>query len=666
MANANVIINNPEDTILFEIKAFLEEYKSSLNLTSKNVKIDCKFLLDHTPSLYDKLLDNPEELISLFKKALEEKYSLKDISIMLFGLNNPEEINNIRVINLDKLYNLRGVIKRLTNVFSRDISIKYECPSCGSFISIAQTKKKKQEPRKCSCGRKGSFIKVSKETKDVQELNLEELPEEIDGRQPKQLRVYLEGDLTDPDFSRRLQPGKKVEIIGIIKTLPTFMTRKDEELNLSEFMLEANNLISLEEEDDVNLSEEDIREIKEIAACDPLETLSLNVAPEIYGYQKIKKALVLQMVKGTPIKKSEGQISREDINVLLVGDPGTSKSTLLKSVQMRCPRSKMVVGTKSSKVGLTAAVKKDELSGEFSLEAGAMVLCSGSLLCLDELDKMGEEQFAELLEPMSMSIITVNKAGISATLPSKTSVLASANPEFGSFFNSEKPVAKQIKIPSPLLNRFDLIFIMKDVPNTKTDQEAINHIFEGYCKGNQATLSIDQFKKYITYCKKLNPTINPNLTKKFSDFYIKIRGMSVGNGAVGLPINLRNLEGLIRLSQASAKLRLKTEVEEKDFEIAKEIFEYSLSQIGYDPETGVFDNSIRTERVITSKRGKLEKIIFSLQSLSKRLGKHLPKEEIIKDISFLNLTNEEYDSLLDDLQEQGQIFSPKKGYYQLI
>lgn len=656
-----VLINKTTEERISRFKEFFEVYKKDINLTQNPITLDLNLLLQFNPGLYEEILDNPSLIINEMEVALEEKISFP-FKILLANINNEKQIRKIRSEDIEKLVSLKGIIKRITKVIPRAVSLIFECPACGAEITCLQIHKKKQEPTRCSCGRKGNFHLIETKNKNIQELNLEEISEELEGKQPQQIRVYLEGNLTEDTFSKKLRPGRKIEIIGQIDLLPPFMTPKDEESNLSEFMVYANNIIPLEEDDEIIISEEDKKQIMEIASNDPLSKLARSLIPEVYGNEQIKKAIILQLVKGVPKLKSDRTYTREDIHILLVGDPGLAKSITLKATQERTPGARMVIGTKTSRVGLGAMTIKNETLGTWELEVGNLILANNSLLCIDELDKMHKENLSELLEPMSSGCVTIAKAGIFAKLPSRTSILASANPIQGNY-DLMQPIAKQIDLPSPILNRFDLIFVMIDKPDIEFDKKAVEHVFNMQTKSIEPEIPTLLFKKYISYCRKLKPQLKPELSEKLKNFYINLRQRSKSKDEQGLPINLRNMEGILRLSEASAKLRFSNEVEIQDFDVAKSIFMYCLKQVGIDNETGMVDTSRVTERVPISKRGKVEKLREILYNLADRFGKEIPIEEI------LNKTTEfkswEVSDFLGELNRLGEIIEIRKGVFML-
>lgn len=657
------------------------------NFDTGELELDCEILKDYNVDLYEMLIKEPEKFIELSKEGIKETLEVFPgrfdsngniiesstlpknlLHFKIINLKNNIYISNIQHEHLNKLYTLNGIIKRLTKRIPRTKAISFECLSCGAKIKVIQTSKKIVIPSQCSCKEKKHFREIDSIKESIQELVLEEMPEEMGLNQPQQIRVYLEGELTSPDFSSKLQPGKRIEIIGIIKETPKFMKKSDIEENINEFILDAVNIESLEEEDDTIISEKDMEEITRISYSHPLDALSKNLAPSIYGHEMIKKAVVLQLVKSVKKQRGDGTFVRGDLHILLVGDPGVAKSHLLKATILRCPRARYASGTKSSTVGLTSMVKKDELTGTFSLEAGLIVLANGSLLCLDEMEKIEKENLSGLYEPLETQVVSVNKAGISASMKAETSLLAAANPSKGKFGLS-LPLATQIDLPPPLLNRFDLIFVIIDKGEESEDAKSVEHIFNTYCDGENCqgiTIESNLFKKYIAYARKIQPKINKELLGEIKEFYKKYRSLSHNNkGTSGIPINLRNVEALIRLSTAHAKLRLSEYVEKEDLEVARNIFEYSLKQVGFD-ESGVLDMSKLTEKVPYTKRSKMDRVIQIMITLTNRIGKLLPYAEIIQESEKIDINKYELNDLLEELKRIGQIYEPRKSYFELL
>jgi replicative DNA helicase Mcm len=297
---------------------------------------------------------------------------------------------------------IEGIVRQASDVRPQIVNAKFECPSCGTIISVLQVDKKFREPSRCSCGRKTSFKLISKEMVDAQRLVIEESPESMEGgEQPRRMSVFLKEDLVEPLMEERTTPGARIRIIGILKEVPIplqtggISTRFD-------LAIEANNVIPLEEtSEEIEVTEEEERQIKELAA-DPkiYEKLGGSIAPSIFGYDEIKLAIALQLLGGVRKNRSDKTHARGDIHILLVGDPGVAKSVLLKFVSGVAPKGRYIVGKAATQAGITATVVRDEFLRGWALEAGAMVLANHGVACLDEMEKMNEQDRSAMHEAM--------------------------------------------------------------------------------------------------------------------------------------------------------------------------------------------------------------------------------------------------------------------------
>ncbi len=645
-----------------DIIAKIEDIKSILNLNGDMATLDLIKLSEISPEITNEIYNMPKYVLDNIRNEL---HSISIKELRLINCHNKKEIKELRAKDLNTFISLKGVIKRITKVMPKIESLKFECPGCGNISTIPQgAKKTKITPKRCSCGRTGGFMEIGKNIIDIQEINLESLPEVSDG-QPQQIRVLLKDKLVDTTLNSNLRPGKRVEIVGLIDEMPGFMSNKSEDSILSEFMLHANNILSLEESSEVHVTEEDEKQIKEILKENPLQTLCDSLAPEIHGYDEIKKALILQMIKGVNKERSDGSKSRGDIHILLAGDPGVAKSRLAGFAEKKSPGSKTIIGTRTSKASLGAMAVKDELTGYWALEIGPLVQCNNSVLYLDELDKMNKEGVNELLEPLSSGQVTVNKAGISARLPSQTSVCAIANPKKGNY-DLEQPLARQIDIPSPIINRFDLIFVMVDKPDTKIDSNSIDHVFNSFIQKRESKIDVSMFKKIISYCRKLRPVLTPEIIEYLKPLYVNLRKQSDREKSNAIPINLRNIEGIIRLSEAHAKLRLSDKVEKVDFEEARKIFMYCLKQIGIENEIGMIDMSRTTEKIPTSHRSRKMKILEIINELKDDTNNFIGEHLIYDKAGKFNIERYEVTTFLNELRNDGEILSPRRGIYQIL
>lgn len=340
---------------------------------------------------------------------------------------------------------------------------------------------------------------------------------------------------------------------------------------------------------------------------------------------------------------------------------------ILKLISKIIPRGRYVSGKGVTGVGLTCSVTKDEeLMGGWVLEAGAMVLCHKGLIAIDEFDKMNKDDQIAMHEAMSVQTISVAKASIIATLPAQTSVLAAANPKHGRF-DPLRSIVEEIDIPETLLSRFDAKFLIRDIPSREMDEKLADYVIEA--RQNPETvkpvITPSFLRKYIAYARyNCSPQITDEAKEKIKEFYLYMRGLYGGSQDV-IAITLRQYEALLRLSEASARIRLSGKVEVVDAERAIKIMKYSIQQLGYDQETGKIDID-RTEGTSASQRSKIHIVLDLIDMLEKKIGKPVPKEEIIAAAEEQGVKEEDVEELLRRLKIEGSIFEPKLNYIERI
>lgn len=419
--------------------------------------------------------------------------------------------------------------------------------------------------------------------------------------------------------------------------------------------------------EELDISEEDERQIKEISANPRvLDMLAESVAPSIYGYQEIKTALVLQLFSGVKKTKSDGTHTRGDIHVLLIGDPGVAKSQMLKFISAIAPRGRYVVGKAASGAGITATVVRDEYLRGWALEAGAMVLANKGIVCIDEIDKMDPVDRSAIHEAMEQQTVTISKANVQATLRSETSVLASGNPKFGRF-DPYQPIASQIDIPPTLINRFDVIFTLRDMPDREKDTAIATHVLNEHKKDTKKpTIERVLLRKYVAYAKQnIKPELTEEAVNEIIKFYVDLRNSPVSAEEMQrpIPISARQLEALIRMSEAGAKARLSRKVKKEDAKKAIALMKFYLTQVGFDYETKTFDIDKIVTGIPTSQRSKIIIVRETIARLESRIGKLIPIEELAKELEG-KLSTAEIDDSLDKLKMSGDIFEPKRGFVQ--
>src|SRR3989339_295432 len=658
-----------QEELILEAKNFFDAHSKEIGQSIRGgeriIRIDFHELAEFSPALSENTIEKPEETLAILETALSESGLVKNPRLRFTDLPKTSyvRVREIRAKHLDQLLWIEGIVRQASDVRPQVVNARFDCPNCGAVLSVLQIDNKFREPSRCTCGWKGPFRIISKEMVDVQRIVIEESPDTLEGgEQPRRINVFLQEDLVDPKMEERTTPGSRVKIIGILKEIAVplktgISTRYD-------IAIQANNTIPMEESfEELNISEEDVKQILELAA-DPnlFKKLSSSISPSVYGFQTIKEAILLQLFGGIKKVKSDGGKTRGDIHVLLVGDPGVAKSVMLKFASTIAPKGRYVSGKAASAAGLTAAVVKDEFLKGWSLEAGAMVLSNKGMVCIDEIEKMDEYDRSAMHEALEQQTVTVSKANIQATLRAETTVLAAGNPKFGRF-DPHTPITQQIDITPALLSRFDVIFVIRDLPNQIQDEAIASHVLEEHQQEVVRDV-IDQklVRKYVAYAKqKFKPKLSDEAADEIKQFYLKIRNQSTRTDSETkpIPITARQLEGIIRLAEAHAKIRLSDEVKREDAKKAIELLKTSMQQVGYDEETKSFDIDKMTSGISSSKRGKIILLRGILSQLETRLGKLLPEEEVVKAVEG-KLSDIELEEALSQLAKSGDIFRPRK------
>lgn len=662
------------EELIAEAKSFFETYKKEIGESIRKgrrvVFVNFEDLASNSPILSEALISNPVEILQILETALEETGLIKFPRIRFITLPETQKvkIRTIRAHHLNQFIFFEGLIRQASDVRPQVVNAKFECPSCGTVISVLQIEKKFREPSRCSCGRKGQFRLMSKTMVDAQRLVIEEAPESLSGgEQPRRMTVFLKEDLVEPLMEEKTTPGSKVRVLGILNEVPlplptgSISTRFD-------LAIEANNITPLESTyEELEINEEDEMQIQELAEDPELfKKLRESIAPSIWGYEEIKEALVLQMFGGVRKVSPDGTVSRGDIHLFLIGDPGVAKSLVLKFISNIAPRGRYVVGKSASGAGITATVVKDEFLKGWALEAGAMVLANHGIICIDEIEKMDPQDRSAMHEALEQQTVTISKANVQASLMAQTSVLAAGNPKYGRFEPTQS-ITQQIDLPPTLINRFDLIFILRDLPNKSQDDAIATHVLNIHQrKDKKPEITLELFKKYVAYAKqRIHPTLTDGAVNEIKNYYVRLRNMQVSGDSNSIAISARQLQGLVRLAEAHAKSRLASTVEKQDSEVAIRLTNYYLMQVGYDSETKKFDIDRFTSRVSSSQRSKIILLRETIKKLEDVHGKQIPIEILRQELSS-SMSNQEFDETIEKLEKSGDIFHPKQGIVQEV
>ena len=654
-----------------QIDDFLRKYKENLVFAATNGKpviIDFSDLDKYNPNLAEDLLEKPQEIIKEFNEGIKEFGLEVEIELQFKNLPKSQNtrIRNLRIRHLNKFICVEGMVKIASEVKPRIYETVYECQECGEKFSLEQRGSTVVKPYLCpTCKRRTSFKLLEKKMYDSRWVTIQEPFEITEGEKPGEIKVFLKKELTTPQMQRKTDPGNRIILNGILKELSR-QTRGIESTQ-TDIYIEANYIELTEQElEEINISKEDEQKILDLAKQpDIFDKLVDSIAPSIYGNREIKEAILLQIFGGTHTDLPDGTHIRGDIHLLIIGDPATAKSQLLKLVSKFIPRSKYVSGKGVTGAGLISTVRKDEFTGGWVLEAGALVLCNKGLLAIDEFEKMDKEDMVAMHEALEQGTVSIAKATIIATLPAQTSVLAGANPKLGRF-DVYTPIAEQIMIPPTLLSRFDLKFALRDVPNAEVDKKLLDHVLKSRLDVSSIEPKIPHtlIKKYIVYSKQhvKEVTLTEETLNVFKKFFIEMRGKFTEEDRI-VPITFRQFEALIRLAQASAKLNLRTETLKEDADRAIRIMQVSLRQLGFDSETNKLDIDRMENSVAGTQRSKIRillDIIDKLEKDSKEVSMEdveaLAEEEGLGDVR----------DMVQKLEREGVLYKPKPGFIRKV
>ena len=570
---------------------------------------------------------------------------------------------------INELVAFEGTCKQLSDNKPRIIETQFVCDRCTTktgFIDVSHTFELKDAiPHECAgCERQGPFSRVSEAElrEEYQQIRLQEPPgEAINEASPREVI----GDIMGDHLIDEAQPGDRVTLVGVLRE------HGDTDSTLVDTRLEVLSVIPEEVQfEEVDFDETDVERIEEIASSpEVFDYVKSSVAPSIYGNEKAKLGVALQMFGGVS-RRLHGNRKRGEIHIMFIGDPGVGKSQILESARSLAPRSVSSSGTGSSSVGLTASAQKETIGGEeeWTLQAGSLVLADGGMITIDELDNMEFREQQSLDEALSEGQISVDKANVHATLKARCSALMAANPEHGRF-DPYEPISEQFAMPKELLDRCDLVFAFRDVPDDDLDAAIVDTVLESHAvepitadgglqdPSEAGFIDAELFRKYVAYARRnYQPELSEDAREKLKDWYLTIRSMSEADEAK-ISINTRMFEGAIRLSEASARARLSETATVDDVERAIGLVMSMLKELGMDPESGGFDVDALSGGRTASQKKRVKVVKNTIQELA---GEEAPTRADVLD-ALDEYDQDKIDTEIDRLKTEGELYAPESG-----
>ncbi|ODV84846.1 hypothetical protein CANARDRAFT_8417 [[Candida] arabinofermentans NRRL YB-2248] len=595
---------------------YRDQLRENILVKQYQLAVNTEDIIGYHAELYQKLIDDPTDMIPLFEQAITEiarriiYISSEDVpanfptcQLILLSNDNRTSIRNLDSEHISKIVKISGIIISASTLNSKATDVTLMCRSCRHTmkVKVATSFGAPQFPKHCMAppqptGEKincppDPYLIVHDKSRfiDQQILKLQENTDMVPvGEMPRHLMLSV-----DRYLCNKIVPGTRCDIVGIYSIYQAKVRGNTSASNVAirNPYLKVLGIQTDRDTDITGLSTtfttEEEEEFIALSRSDNLyERFSQSIAPSIYGNQDIKKAITCLLMSGSKKLLPDGMRLRGDINVLMLGDPGTAKSQLLKFVEKVSPIAIYTSGKGSSAAGLTASVQRDPNTRDFYLEGGAMVLADGGVVCIDEFDKMRDEDRVAIHEAMEQQTISIAKAGITTVLNSRTSVLAAANPIFGRYDDMKSP-GENIDFQTTILSRFDMIFIVKDEHNQARDMSIAHHVMNVHTNGGseeqqvEGEIPISKMKRYIQYCRqKCAPRLSYEASEMLSSHFVSIRKEikqkeSHSTERSSIPITIRQLEAIIRITESLAKLELSPIATERHVEEAMRLFNAS-------------------------------------------------------------------------------------------
>ena len=615
-----------------------------------------------------------------FKKALGEFTDDEEKSMVVTSANvritgyDEDEVYDVGQYRPDdvagRMIHIRGQVTERSKRNLRDVKVAFECQRCNTINYVKQRGQGLDKPTECeSCERQGPFHENTRKSvmRDFQIIRFQTLPEETEDADPDSITLQLYDDLVG-----ELRPGDRAVLNTVIRP-----RRKSDgsRVKILEGEVKSIHHLTADHTDiDVEPYEEEIREIAD--SENPYDQVIESVAPFHEGDERVKEGIAYVLFGGIDKELPGGGWMRGNSHILLMGDPGSGKTALLRYVADLVPRSEYATGKMSTGAGLTAGAVKNDFGDEgWTLQAGTLVRANKGIAVIDELDKMEREDRDGIIEAMSEQEISVQKI-VSGVLPAQTSVLAAANPKYGTF-DPMTDIAQQLDLDDVLLSRFDLWFLMRDQPDEEKDEAVASSMTAAARAGQKLEggeeltdediedidppIPPEMFRAYVALAKQKFPVFTDEADNRIVSEYVEIRQINEDTNDDGpVPTTARLVEALIRLSEAAARVRLADRITVDDVERAIDIMYDSLETLGVDPETGELDAAKLETGTPSSMHDKEKALLGIIESKEGDDGE--ADYEDVRDEAMVLMDPDEFDSLLEKMiHKRGDVMEPSTG-----
>lgn len=638
--------------------------------------------------LADDFLSQPEQVREYAEEALRlynlpVDVSLGQANVRVKNLGRTTNVGDIRSRHVNTFIAISGTVETASEVKSEFKEIAFECQRCGTLTYLPQNPHlERQKPHECQgCERQGPFQTNldQSEVIDSQTIIVEQRHSGI-GTDDDSKSIVVE--LID-DLAGTVMPGDTVKVNGVVHLEP------EGEFNQGSISDKYINAHSVEEASPyhLDLTDDDKREIVELSnASNIYEQMANSMAPSIHGYEQEKLALILQLFSGVTKHLPDETRIRGDIHVGFVGDPGTAKSKLIRYAARLAPRAVRVSGKNSSSVGLTAAAtKKNSSKKAWTFEAGVLPMADKGMACIDNMTDLSEDNQRALHDVMEDQVVELSKGSATDSLKARASVLAAGNPKYGRFDQYE-PISEQVDIEPGLISQFDLLFTVTDSPDEEEDERLAQSILQTNYAGevnaqrtempapNLSEEDIEEamaevgpaidstlLRKYVVYAREnCFPTMTDEAKIVIKNFFTDLRSKGADEDAP-VPVTARKLEAIVRLAEASARVRLSDTVEDSDAERAIKIVRSCLQDVGIDPETGKFDADVVETGTSKTQRDRIENIMDIIRDIDRKRDDGVPEEEVLEKVGDIGIERVKAEQEIEKLKTRGEIYTITQG-----